>query len=185
MSAQKTLPDSDPRTPSEAPHGKRPWGWIVVAVLLATAVVGLAIYASNLDSDLDEANAKIASQQEQLDQAQKPGAGAAAAKAAFDDLSSQLGTAQANATQAVDEANARLDDAEQAAADAKGTADEAQAEIDAAQAKAETAASCAQSFLSAFSGVFSGASVQEGVEAAVADLQKLQPQCASALETGS
>ena len=197
MSAPKTHSDSDPRTPGEprngappAPgepaHRKRPWGWIALAVLLATAVVGLAIYASNLNSDLDDANAKIASQQEQLDQAPDTGVAAAtAAKAAFEDLSAQLGAAQENASQTVDAAAARLDEAEQAATDAKGTADEAQAEVDAAQAKAETAATCAQSILSAFSGVFSGANVQEGVEAAVAELQKLQPQCAPALGSGS
>ena len=45
----------------------------------------------------------------------------------------------------------------------------------------EAAATCAQSFLSAFSGVFSGATLREGVEATVAELQALQPQCATAL----
>ena len=149
-------------------------------------MIGLGVYAVNLNSDLDDANAKIASQQEQLDQAPDTGvAAAAAAQEAFEDLSAQLGAAQENASQTVDAAAARLDEAEQAAADAKGTADEAQAEVDAAQAKAETAATCAQSILSAFSGVLSGANVQEGIEAAVAELQKLQPQCAPALGSGS
>jgi len=40
----------------------------------------------------------------------------------------------------------------------------------------------AQSYLSAFSGVFAGATLKEGVEATVAELQALQPQCAPALE---
>lgn len=134
------------------------------------------------NSDLDDANAEIASQQDQIDQAQDTGTDVvASAKAAYDDLSGQLGAAQQEGSQAVDDAAAKSNEAEQAAADAQGTADEAQNEVDAAQAKAETAATCAQSFLTAFSGVFSASTLKEGVEAAVAELQKLQPQCAPAL----
>ena len=40
-----------------------------------------------------------------------------------------------------------------------------------AQVKAEAAATCGQSFLSAFSGVFSGLTLKEGVEATVAELR--------------
>jgi hypothetical protein len=153
-----------------------------VAGLLAAAVVGLGIYAVNLNSDLDDANAKVASQQEQIDKGQDTGAGvAAAAKAAYDDLSTKLGAAQQDASQAVEQASGKLDQAEQAAAEAKGTAEELQKEADAAKAKAEAAATCAQSFPSAFSGVFSGSTLSEGVQATVEELQALQPQCASAL----
>jgi chromosome segregation ATPase len=155
--------------------------------MLVAAVVALALYAIDLKSDVDDANARLASQQQQLDQAQDTGAGvAAAAKSAYDDLSAQLGAAQEDAGQAVDQAAAALDQAEQAAADARGTADELQTELDAAQAKADTAASCAQSFLSAFSGVFGGATLREGIEATVAELRALQPKCAPALgQSGS
>jgi len=139
----------------------------------------------NLDSDLDDANAQIASQQEQLDQAQDTGGDVvAAARSAYEGLSAQLGAAQGDASQAVEQASAKLGEAEQAAADARGTADELQTEADAARAKADTAATCAQSFLSAFSGVFAGETLQAGVEATVAELQALQPQCAPALEQG-
>ena len=179
MSAPQPPSDTAPQTP--APR-KRPWGWITVAGLLAAAVVGLAIYAAGLNSDLDDANARIASQQEQIEQSQDVGADVvAAAKGAYDDLSAQLGAAQEDASQAAEQAAEMLDQAEQAAAEAQGTADEVQKQADAAQAKAEAAATCAQSFLSAFSGVFSGATLREGVEATVAELQALQPQCAKAL----
>jgi chromosome segregation ATPase len=182
---------STPETPS-----KRPWGWIAVAGLLAAGIVGLGIYAIGLDSDLDDANAqnasqqkkiasqeeKIASQQEQIEQAESTGARVVAAtKAAYEVLSARLGAAEQDTSQAVEQAAGTLEQAEQAAAEAKGTAEEVQKEVDAAQAKAETAATCAQSFLSAFSGVFGGATLKEGVEATVAELQALQPQCASAL----
>ena len=179
MSATQPATHTAPQPPAQR---KRPWGWIAVAGLLAAGVVGLAIYAVNLNSDLDDANAQIASQQEQIDQTQDTGADVvAAAKGAYDDLSAQLGAAQEDASQAAEQAAERLDQAEQAAAEAQGTADEVQKQADAAQAKAEAAATCAQSFLSAFSGVFSGATLAEGVEATVADLQALQPQCATAL----
>jgi hypothetical protein len=197
MSAPQPPTDPDPRRdtaaavaqpPSDSPPAqpqaprKRPWGWIAVAGLLAAGIVGLGIYTVNLNSDLDDANAKIASQQKQIDQAQGTGASVvAAAKSAYDELSAQLGAVQEDASQAVDQAADQLDQAEQAAAEARGTADEVQKQADAAQSKAEAAATCAQSFLSAFSGVFSGATLKEGVEAAVDELQALQPQCAAAL----
>jgi chromosome segregation ATPase len=193
MSAPETPSDSDPRGAPPAPRDaappashKRPWGWIALAGLLAAGVVGLGIYAMNLNSDLDDANAKIASQQKQIDTAQDAGAGAvAAAKTAYDDLSTKLGAAQQDASQAVEQASGKLDQAEQAAADAKGTADELQTEVDAAKAKAEAASTCAQSFLSALSGVFSGSTLKEGVQATVKELQALQPQCESALSSSS
>ena len=160
MSAPQPATDTAPQPPAQR---KRPWGWIAVAGLLAAGLVGLAIYAVNLNSDLDDANAQIASQQEQIDQTQDTGADVvAAAKGAYDDLSAQLGAAQEDASQAAEQAAERLDQAEQAAAEAQGTADEVQKQADAAQAKAEAAATCAQSFLSAFSGVFERRDAQRG-----------------------
>ena len=178
---------SDPESaPSGEDRHKTPWGWITVAGLLAAGVIGLGIYALNLNSDLDDANVKVDAQQAQLDQAQSVGADVvAAAKSAYDDLSAQLGSAQADVSQAVEQSADALDKAEQAAADAEGTAQEVQKEAEAAQAKAETAATCAQSFLSAFNGVFSGATLKDGVEATVKELQALQPECAPALGEGS
>ena len=177
---------SAPETPSNTQPHNRPWGWIALAGLLTVGVVALGIYAANLNSDLDDANAKVASQQKEIDKAQSTGAGiAAAAKVAYSELSGKLGGAQEDASQAVDRASQQLDEAEQAAADAKGSADELKKEVDAAQAKADAAATCAQSFLSAFSGVFESPTVKEGVEAAVAELKTLEPQCAPALGENS
>ena len=188
-------PSTQPPTsdgPAPPTPRKRPWGWIAITGLLAACVVGLGIYAVNLNSDLDDANAElaaqqeqIAAQQEQIDQAEETSAASvAAAQAAYDELAAQLGAAQQNGSQAVEQAAEELSQAEQAAADAQGTAEELQTQADAAEAKAENAATCAQSFLSAFSGVFSGATLKEGVEATLAELQALQPHCATALAEG-
>ena len=187
MPAPLTADEAAPPKPR-----KRPWGWLAITGLLAACVVALGIYAINLNSDLDDANAQIAAQQkqiaaqqEQIDQAEDTSAvSVAAAKAAYDDLTAQLGVAQQSGSQAVEQAAEQLNQAEQAAADAKETADELQTQADAAQAKAENAATCAQSFLAAFSGVFSGATLKEGVEATLAELQALQPHCAAALGEG-
>jgi chromosome segregation ATPase len=182
MSAPETPGRSDPH--DQTAH-KTPWGLIAVAGVLLAGVIGLGIYALNLDSDLDDANAQLDSQQKQIDQAQDTGGDVVAtAKSAYDDLTAQLGAAQDDAAQAVEQSSADLDQAEQAAEAAKGTAEELQKEADAAQAKAETASTCAQSFLSAFSGVFDGDTLKEGVEATVEELKALQPQCAPALEQG-
>lgn len=177
---------SAPETPEgpPTPH-KRPWGWIAVAGVLAVGLIALGIYATNVNSDLDDANAKVASQQQQIDEASTTGADVVAnAKSAYEDLSAQLGSVQEDAGQVVDQAAQQLDEAEQAAADAQGTADELQKQVDAAEAKAQTAATCAKSFVSAFEGVFSSADPQAGVEAAVEELKALQPQCAPALDQG-
>jgi DNA repair exonuclease SbcCD ATPase subunit len=191
MSSPETDSKSDPNAPAgdESTPRKRPWGWIAVAGVLAAVVVGVGIYAMNTKSDLDDANAEVASQQQQIasqqaqiDEAQSAGAGAvAAAEAAFSKLSAQLGAVQQDATQTSEQAAAKLSQAEQTAADAKGTAEEVQKNAAAAKAKAEAAATCAQSFLSAFSGVFGGSTLKEGIEATVAELKNVQPQCTSAL----
>ncbi len=183
--ASGVSPSTQPPTSDAPAPRKRPWGWIAIAGLLAACVVGLGIYAINLNSDVDDANAQIAAQQEQIDQAEESSAASvAAAQAAYDELTAQLGAAEQDASAAVEQAAEELNQAEQAAADAQGTAEELQAQADATEAKAENAATCAQSFLSAFSGVFSGATLQEGVEATLAELQALQPQCETALAEG-
>jgi chromosome segregation ATPase len=193
MSSPETDSNSDPNVRAapgdESTRRKRPWGWIAVAGVLAAGLVGIGIYSMNTKSDLDDANAKVASQQQQIasqqtqiDEAQSAGAGAvAAAEAAFGKLSAQLGAVQQDATQTSEQAAAKLSQAEQTAAEAKGTAEEVKKNAAAAEAKAEAAATCAQSFLSAFSGVFGGSTLKEGIEATVAELKNVQPQCTSAL----
>ena len=176
-STQPPTPAGPPPTPAPPTH-RKPWGWIAVAGLLAAGVIGLAIYAINLNSDLDDADAQIASQQQQIDQAQDTGSDVVtAAQAAYDDLSAQLGATQQDASQAVDDAAKAQDQAEQAAAEATDTAEQAQKQADAAQAKGRERRDLRAIVPSAFGLVVSGATLREGVEATVAELQALQPQC--------
>ena len=113
-------PSTQPPTsdgPAPPTPRKRPWGWIAITGLLAACVVGLGIYAVNLNSDLDDANAElaaqqeqIAAQQEQIDQAEETSAASvAAAQAAYDELTAQLGAAQQDGSQAVEQAAEELE----------------------------------------------------------------------------
>ena len=126
----------------------RPWAWIVIAGVLAAGVIGLAIYSIDLNADLDAANAEIASQQRQIDQAEDARSDlVAASKSAFEELSAKVGQPQERSRRAAD----------------------------------RIAASCAQSIFAVIGDIFRRATVEEGVQSAVAQLESIQPLCTSVL----
>jgi F0F1-type ATP synthase membrane subunit b/b' len=81
----------------------------------------------------------------------------------IDQIDQDLGDAEANAN-----------DAEDAANKASSETDKAEAEADAAKADAEKAGACLRGSVEAFGAAFSSG----GLEAAVAELQKLAGRCA-------
>lgn len=170
--------------PGPAAH-KRPTGWIVLIGLLAVGLLALAVYAIGLNSDLDDANATIATQKGQLAQSRKNSdAPLASANSAFAELRKQLGGAsvdQAAANQHLDEAVRRAADTAKTALKQTDAATKAQAQVDAARATAQAAKACADSVVGAVGGVFEGTSLQAGAQAAAAQLEALKPQCAAAL----
>jgi chromosome segregation ATPase len=166
--------------------------WKVATLVLALAVVGIGAYALSLRSDIEDKDAQIAAQQEQLAEregiagdVQEAAAGLAEnAQQAFGQLGDQLD--EIEGTQA--DAQAAIDAAEQAAADAKARADsaedeveEAEARADEATAKADAAAACARGYLSAVGDAFDAASVSEGVSEAMTDIEALNASCAETL----
>lgn len=170
--------------------------WIVATVVLLVAVVAVAAYALSLRSDLDDKDAQIAAQQEQLaeqqgvaDDVREAAAGLGEnAQQALGQLGDQLDEiqSQTEATQA--DAQAAIDSAEQAAADAKARAEGAQDEVEEAnaraeeaQAQADAAAACARGYLSAIGGAFDAASVSEGVSQAMSDIEELNTSCSETL----
>jgi hypothetical protein len=163
----------------------RPWGWITVVGILAAAALGLGIWAIQLNSDLDDANTTVATQEQQITEAQESGGELVqSAKQAFDDLSNELGATRADlkSTQAeLDDATESADQAAQQAAQATDETEQLQAELDGAEAKAQGAAACTKSVVAALGGIFDGETLQAGVEAAAADVQALQPECGAAL----
>jgi chromosome segregation ATPase len=180
---------SEPATEKPGNPAKK---WIVATVVLLVAVVGLGAWALSLRSDIDDEDAKIASQQQQIEEQQ----GVAAqvkeaasgltedAQQAFSDLGDQLDQVQAEAAATQEETQAAIEDAEQAAADAQARAEsaeddvaEADARADEATAQAEAVGACARGYLSAIGSTFDAASISEGVEQAKSDLEALNASC--------
>jgi septal ring factor EnvC (AmiA/AmiB activator) len=56
-------------SPPPTPEHRRPWAWIAVCGVLAMALVGLTIWALNLNSDLDQQRHATAQAQQEADEA--------------------------------------------------------------------------------------------------------------------
>jgi chromosome segregation ATPase len=170
--------------------------WIIATVVLAVAVVGLGAYAVSLRSDIDDKDAQIASQQQQLEEQQGVAGDvqdAAASLAentqqAFGQLGEQLDQIESAASATQEETQAAIENAEQAAADAKERADSAQDDVaaaearaDEAEAQAEAAGACARGYVQAIGGAFDAGSVEEGVSQAMTDIEALNASCSDTL----
>jgi septal ring factor EnvC (AmiA/AmiB activator) len=99
-------------SPPPTPEHRRPWAWIAVCGVLALVVVGLAIWALNLNSDLDQQRDATAQAQKQADEANQQA----------DQLSSDLDELGQSVSDAGDEIS-------QAGSDAQETFQNALAEI--------------------------------------------------------
>ena len=69
-------PDQGPGDPGgsaapQEPEHRRPWGWIIVCVLLVLVAGGLAIWALSLNSDLSDQRDQTAQAQQEAEQASK------------------------------------------------------------------------------------------------------------------
>ena len=159
---------SEPVPPT---HRERPWGWIAVAGLLTAGVIGLGIYALNLNSDLDDADAQIASQQKQIDQAQETGA-EVVESAQNGVFRSERHWARRRRMQirSLDNA-AQAQEAGRAGRSRRPRAPPTRSRRRPTRLRRRPRAPppARQSLLSAFGLVFSGSTIQEGVEAAVAE----------------
>jgi chromosome segregation ATPase len=166
--------------------------WIIATVALLVALVGVGAWALSLRSDVDDKDAQIAAQQQELeeqqgvaDQVQEAASGFTEdAQQAFSELGDQLDQAQTEAAATQEETQAAIESAEQAAADAKAQADSAEDEVeeanaraDEATAQAEAVGACARGYLSAIGGVFDAASISEGVTQAQSDIEALNASC--------
>ena len=173
------------------------WPWISAALLVVA--VGLLVWALDSRSDLSAAQQDNAELQAQADQTQQNGAAAAsAAKGAYEDLSTQVGSvsedlaatekdleaAEKTAAQAQDDAAAAKQDAAAATdetAKAQAERDEAEAQAKAAQSKATIATDCAKSYLAAVGSIFDGSDISAQAAAVKKDLESITAQCKSAL----
>jgi len=183
-----------PHGPDEQQHPARKW--IIATVVLLVAVVGLGAYALSLRSDVDDKDAKIAAQQQQLeeqqgvaDDVQDAAAGLAEdAQQAFGELGDQIDEIESQAEATQEETDQAIADAEQAAEDAQARAESAQDDVeeadaraDEAEAQAQAAGACARGYLAAIGSAFDAGSVSEGVSQAMSDIEELNSSCRDAL----
>jgi chromosome segregation ATPase len=189
-------PDLQPPQDSDEPPKHPARKWIIASVVLLVAVVGIGAYALSLRSDVEDKDAQIASQQQQLEEQQGVAddvRDAAAslgddARQAFAQLGDQIDELQSQADATQQDTQQAIDDAEQAAEDAKARADSAQDDVeeanaraDEAQAQAKAAGACARGYLSAIGSAFDAASVSEGVSAAMSEIETLNASCLDSL----
>jgi chromosome segregation ATPase len=170
----------------------RPTLWIVIAAVCALAAIGLGIWAITTKSDLDDANAKLDKQQQQL-QAQEASAATtesserafgAAEKARYrrvrrgliranreeSDLNARIGTERAQLRQA----QAEL-------ASANTVAERRQAQLNVLREQHDVAAACARGAVASINDMVDASTATAGARAALKKLESLQPDCQDAL----
>jgi chromosome segregation ATPase len=170
--------------------GRRPTVWIVLTVLFACAAVGLGVWAFSAQSDADDAEAKLSSQERAVaaeptpepaatDAPVEPAVADAETQQRYEEVQTELGQAGEDIGQLqreLEQAIAGAEEAEQARKEATGALDKAKAEVEAVQAQFEVTRTCLRGTLGALDEAFSSG----GLEAAVTQLESLAGQCRSA-----
>ena len=177
---------------------RNPWMW--VSIVLGVVAVGLLVWALTTQSDLDDANNEADQLQSQVEQGKETGSAVLnEGKAAYDDLSQELGAtnedlaatekdlqdAEQKAAKAEDDAAAAEEKAAQANNEtekAQAATDKAEADAEAAESKAAIAADCAKAYLSALGALFQGESVSAQAEVVKQQLGSISATCKAALE---
>ena len=179
---------SDPASEKPGNPAKK---WIITTVVLLVAVVGVGAWALSLRSDVDDKDAQIASQQQQLEeqqgvanQVQEAASGLAEdAQQAFSELGDELDQAQSDAaasqeeTQAAIEAPSRLRRTPRRAPTARGRGRQGQRARRRGDGEGRGRRRRARGYLSAIGNAFDAASISEGVEQAKSDIEALNASC--------
>jgi uncharacterized protein YoxC len=194
-----TTPQPQDATPEEQPPKGHRNRWIWACAGLAVLVVGLLIWGLSRQSQLDDAQADVATLESQADQSKDTGSTVVTAfKGAYDDLAGQLGAtnedldqtqqdladAQKTAAQTEQDAAAAKEDAANAkdqTEKAKAEAEQANAETENAKSKLTIATDCAKAYVSAIGSLFEGDSVSAQAGAVKDRLEGISDDCASAL----
>ena len=200
MDAQTPDPaDDTPRregasTPHDRPGGGSALPWIVAAVC-ALAAIGLGIWAFTTKSDLDDANATIERQKEQLAsqsktataQEQRLQAFGRRERQAFRRVRRRLVSERAEAgrlQQRVKAEAATLEQTRQQVANADSAEQREEAELARAKAATRLAAACSESSVEALNKFLNAASARAGANRAVAQLESTQNECQQAAGSG-
>ena len=191
------MTDPSAAEPERPRHPARKW--VVATIVFALAAIGLGIWAFTLQSDVDDKDAQIAAQRQQLEQQQdaagqlQQAAGGLAEdlQQGMSALGDELDQLQGAADASQEQTQEAIEQAEQAAADASDRAEaaeddveQARAEADEASARAETLEACARGYLSAIAGAFDAESIDAGIDAARTEFEALSGSCAGVLGSG-
>jgi hypothetical protein len=171
----------------------RPTVWIAIAAVCALAAIGLGIWAFTTKSDLDDANATIDSQEQQL------ASGRQTARAEEQRLSAfgrrerlayrrvRRGLIREDASAAelqkrIKDEAAQLQQLRTDVANAQGTENKDNARLKQEQSKARLATACSASSVDALQRFLDASTTQQGARKAVAQLESTQQECQSAAE---
>jgi hypothetical protein len=178
---------------NDSARGRTPTLWIAAAALFALAAIGFAIAYFSTKSDLDDADATIERQKQQLAAAE----GAATSeeqrltafgrreRAAYRRVRRRLINEQATAAELqkkVRDEAAGLEQARQEVSDAQSESAKRAARLEQARAETRLAVACSASAVDALNRFVDAATPRAGAAAAVNQLQATQEECTRASE---
>jgi hypothetical protein len=175
--------------------GGRPTVWIAIAAVCALAAIGLGIWGFTTKSDLDDANATIERQKEQLASGQRTAqaeeqrlnAFGRRERAAYRRVRRRLigETAVASGLhKKIQDEAAQLQQARTEVANADSQENKDDAMLKQEQAKARLATACSASSVDALQRFFDSANTQSGARKAVKQLESTQQECQTASSGG-
>jgi hypothetical protein len=174
-------------------QGGRPTLWIALTAIFALAAIGFAIWAFTTKSDLDDAEATIDRQQQQLASLEQRASRREAAERAFGEravrayrrvrrrlLRARGEERRLHAT--INREAGELKQARQELDNAQSDAQREAAELRHARERGEVAAACARGTVDAINEFFDAASARAGANRAMRQLERLQNQCEAAVQ---
>ena len=171
----------------------RPTVWIAIAAVSALAAIGLGIWAFTTKSDLDDANATIDRQKEQLAagrqtaqaQEQRLAAFGRRERLAYSRVRRRLireDVTAAELQKRIKDEAAQLQQLRTDVANAQGTENKDNARLKQEQSRARLATACSASSVDALQRFLDASTTQQGARKAVAQLESTQQECQSAAE---
>jgi hypothetical protein len=171
--------------------GGRPTVWIAIAAVSALAAIGLGIWAFTTKSDLDDANATIDRQKEQLAagrqtaqaQEQRLAAFGRRERLAYSRVRRRLIREDATAAELqkrIKDEAAQLQQLRTDVANAQGTENKDNARLKQEQSKARLATACSASSVDALKRFFDASTTQGGARKAISQLESTQQECQTA-----
>jgi hypothetical protein len=167
---------------------------MVLTAVFALAAIGLGIWAFTTKSDLDDANATIDKQKQQLASAQAGAARQERAERAFGEravrayrrVRRRLLRARGqerNLEGKINQEVAQLKQAQSDVASARTDTEKEAAQLKAAQERGDLAGACARGAVAAVSEFFDAESARVGANRAVHKLEAIQDECDSAIKS--